>query len=219
MDLETARANMVEQQIRPWQVLDARVLDALRQVRREDFVPAAQHHLAFADAQIPLGDDAGAALLEPKVTARMVEALRLQPSHRALLIGAGSGYTAALIAALAAHVTAVEIDPKLLELAQRNLSRAGVDNAELQEGDAHAGWGDAESFDAVFISGSLHAIDDSWADALTAGGRLVGIEGNAPAMRVVLLTKSGDGEITRESLFETVAPRLQGAVEPQHFQF
>jgi len=218
MDLETARANMVEQQIRPWQVLDARVLEALREVRREDFVPAASRHLAFADVAVALGDGDDALMLEPKVTARMTEALRLRGAERVLLIGAGSGYTAALLAALAAQVTAVDIAPAMLAMARQNLSRAGVDNVELREGDAHAGWGEAESFDAIFVSGSLPVVDDAWAVALSLGGRLVGIEGDAPAMRVILLTKTADG-VTRESLFETVAPRLQGAHEAQAFEF
>lgn len=224
MDIETARANMVDQQIRPWRVLQPQTIDALRRIRREDFVPAAHRHLAFADAQIPLhdgdGDDADepAVMLEPKVTARMLEALNLGRADRVLLIGAGSGYTAALLAELAAHVTAVDIDPAMLELARRNLAAAGVDNVELQAGDAHAGWGAADSFDAIFISGSLPAVDDSWADALAGGGRLVSIEGHAPAMRVLRLTKTGDG-ITRESLFETVAPRLRGARAQPTFQF
>ncbi|MDD9811244.1 MAG: protein-L-isoaspartate O-methyltransferase [Gammaproteobacteria bacterium] len=244
MDLETARANMVEQQIRPWQVLEAQTLDALRRIRREDFVPPAHRHLAFADTQIPLQSaaptdgaaenaDERAVMLEPKVTARMAEALNLSRDDRALLIGAGGGYTAALLATLAAHVTAVDIDPALLRVAKRNLAAAGIDNVALQTGDAHAGWGAAESFDAIFISGSLPTVDDSWTDALTDGGRLVGIEGHAPAMRVLRLTKhgggggdgggDGDGDcratITRESLFETVAPRLRGAAEPARFQF
>jgi len=210
----------------------ARLPDALRRIRREDFVPAEHRHLAFADAQIPLCDGAGAAdaaaerpvMLEPKVTARMLEALNLGRGERALLIGAGSGYTAALLAALAAHVTAVDIDPAMLSMARRNLAAAGIDNVELAEGDAHAGWrgppGQPEQFDAIFISGSLPAVDDSWADALADGGRLVGIEGHAPAMRAVLLTKAGDGmSVRRESLFETVAPRLRGARERQTFQF
>jgi len=244
MDLETARANMVGQQIRPWQVLETQTLAALRRSRREDFVPPAHRHLAFADTQIPLQSAAAAAqnpdecavMLEPKVTARMAEALNLSRDDRALLIGAGGGYTAALLATLAAHVTAVDIDPELLRVAKRNLAAAGIDNVALQTGDAHAGWGAAESFDAIFISGSLPAIDDSWADALRDGGRLVGIEGHAPAMRALRLTKhggggdgdgdgggAGDGDgratITRESLFETVAPRLRGAAEPARFQF
>jgi len=158
-------------------------------------------------------------MLEPKVTARMVEALNLQPTDRVLLIGAGGGYTAALLAALAGQVTAVEIDAQLLASARRNLAAAGIENVALCEGDAHAGWGAPESFEAIFISASLPVVDDSWADALTGGGRLVSIEGDAPAMRVVLLTKTGAGVITRESLFETVAPRLRGADAPVVFEF
>lgn len=222
MDIETARTNMVDQQIRPWRVLQPQTIDALRRIRREDFVPAAHRHLAFADAQVPLtaagaaADDTAAVMLEPKVTARMLEALNLSRGDRALLIGAGSGYTAALLAALAAQVTAVDIDAEILSTARRNLATAGIANVTLETGDAHAGW--PGQFDAIFISGALLAIDDSWAEALADGGRLVGIEGHAPAMRAVLLTKAGDG-VTREALFETVAPRLRGAPAPRAFQF
>lgn len=220
MDIETARANMIEQQIRPWNVLQMQTLNALRQIRREDFVPPEYRHLAFADVQIPLGD--GEVMLEPKVSARMLEALALGGGEAALEIGAGSGYLTALLASLSAHVTAVEIAPSLLARARRNLAMAAIDNVTLELGDAHAGWGgrghERRQFDAILISGSLPLIGEAWHDALADGGRLVGIEGHLPAMSVVRLAKTAGG-ITRETLFETVAPRLRGVHEPPEFQF
>ncbi len=221
MDYETARANMIEQQIRPWNVLAMQTLNALKRIRREDFVPAEHRELAFADVQIPLGD--GEVMLEPKVSARMLEALALGADDVVLDVGTGSGYLAALLAAVSAHVTTVELNARLFAEAQRNLAVAANLDAELaavaqQSGDAHAGWGQPGQFDAILISGSLPEITDPWATALADGGRLVGIEGHLPAMRVVRLSKTGD-DITRESLFETAAPRLRNVVETVEFIF
>ena len=225
MDIETARANMIEQQIRPWNVLEMQTLNALRQIRREDFVPDECRHLAFADVQIPLtpssgdgGGGGGEVMLEPKVGARMLEALALGADDTVLEIGAGSGYLVALLAAVSAHVTAVEIDAQLLARARRNLAMAAIDNVTLELGDAHAGWSSTKPFDAILISGSLPKITDAWADALAVGGRLTGIEGHPPAMTVVRWVKTGDS-VVRETLFETVAPRLRNVVEKPEFQF
>jgi len=209
---------MIEQQIRPWRVLETQTLDALRRIRREHFVPAQYRHLAFADVQIPLDGGAGEVMLEPKVGARMLEALSLGGGDRVLGVGAGSGYLVALLASLSAHVTAVEINPQLLALARRNLAAAAIDNVTLQSGDAHAGWGEPGQFDAILISGSLPALTEAWPAALTDGGRLVGIEGQAPAMTAVQLVKDG-GRVLRETLFETVVPRLRNVSEPDSFQF
>lgn len=215
-DTETARANMIEQQIRPWNVLATQTLNALSQIRREDFVPHEYRELAFADVQIPLGDDE--VMLEPKVSARMLEALELGDDDKVLDVGSGSGYLAALLASVSAHVTSVEINARLHEMARRNLDTAAIDNVTLQSGDAHAGWGEPSTFDAILISGSLPEITDAWVSALADGGRLVGIEGDMPIMRVVRLTKNGD-RVTRKSLFDTVAPRLRNVVETVEFEF
>ena len=235
MDSETAcanmRANMIEQQIRPWNVLAMQTLHALKQIRREDFVPAEHRELAFADVRIPLGG--GEVMFEPKVSARMVESLGLGADDRVLEVGTGSGWVTALLASLCAQVTSVEIDQKLLAGARRNLAKAGIKNVTLENGDAHAGWGAAVPFDAILINGSLPSIIDApdhateatasnpsnpWSIALADGGRLVGIEGHSPAMQVVRLTKN-NGSVTRESLFETVAPRLRNISEPAQFVF
>ncbi|MGR3985352.1 MAG: protein-L-isoaspartate O-methyltransferase [Gammaproteobacteria bacterium] len=216
MDIETARDNMITRQIRPWNVLAEQTLDALRQVRREDFVPAEHRHLAFADVRIPLGR--GEVMPEPKVDARMMEALELRGGEDALLAGASSGYLAALLAVVCARVRVVEEDERLLELARGNLQRAGVGNVTLQAGDAHDGWGAPGEFDAIALSRSLPKIGDNWAGALADGGRLVGIEGKLPAMEAVRLRKRGR-KIARESLFETTAPRFRNAAERQEFKF
>ncbi|MGR3913454.1 MAG: protein-L-isoaspartate O-methyltransferase [Gammaproteobacteria bacterium] len=216
MDIEAARDNMIARQIRPWNVLTEQTLAALRHVRREEFVPAGQRHLAFADVRIPLGR--GEVMPEPKVDARMMEALELRGGECALAAGAGSGYLAALLASVCARVCVVEEDARLLELARGNLRRAGIGNVTLHAGDAHAGWGAPGEFDAIVLSRSLPNISDAWAGALADGGRLVGIEGQLPAMQVVRLQKCGR-QVTRKSLFETVAPRFQGVVEEEAFEF
>ena len=222
MDLESARSNMIEQQIRPWNVLAVATLEALATVRREAFVPPDYRDLAFADIQIPLGD--GEVMLEPKVSARMVESLALGDADRVLEIGTGSGYVTALLATLCGQVVSVEINEKLRDMARQNLADTGVKNIELQLGDAHAGWNNSATFDAIFIGGSLPEIADvndeenAWLNALKDGGRLVGIEGDLPAMTVVLLHKTAAG-VTRETLFETVAPRLRNVKEAAQFVF
>ena len=217
MDSETARDDMIARQIRPWNVLTERTLGALRRVRREEFVPEKHRDLAFADAQIPLGN--GEMMPEPKVDARMMEELKLRGGERALLAGAGGGYLAALLAEVCAHVHVVEEDAHLLEFARENLRRAGAKNVTLEGGDAHAGWGGDGEFDAVALARSLPKIGDEWTRALAGGGRLVGVEGELPAMEAVRLHKHEDGRIVRESLFETVAPRFRRARQEQKFEF
>ena len=215
--MEIARANMIAQQIRPWHVLDARILHALATVPREIFAPAEHRRLAFADAQIPLGG--GEVMFEPKISARLVQSLNLRATDNALLIGACSGYLAALLAAMCAQVTAVEIDARRLAQARQNLARAGANNVALHNGDAHDGWGAPGEFDAILIGGSFARIPDSWLTPLAPGGRLVGIEGHAPAMRAVRIIKTDDEHSQRTALFEMIAPRLRGAADNIAFKF
>jgi len=216
MDYEAARSNMIEQQIRPWNVLEVQTLNALNTIRREDFVPAAQRDLAFADVQLPLGD--GEVMLEPKVSARMMEALHLSASDQVLEIGTGSGYLTALIATVCCNVASVEINPGFIEQAERNLGASGITNYQIIEDDAHDGWGENDSFDVILVSGSVSTINNGFLAPLRDGGRLVGIEGNAPAMQAVIYHKS-DGNVTRRSLFETWAPRLKNAEDKPEFVF
>ncbi len=216
MDFEVARANMIDQQIRPWNVLDLQTLHALESVRREDFVPEAYRDLAFADVQIPLGG--GEVMLEPKVSARMMESLQLTTNDKVLEVGTGTGYLTAVLSQACAHVTSVEINPALLDQAQRNLGMAGVSNVILEQGDAHDGWGTGGEYDAIVVNGSMARISDGLLAGLANHGRLVGIEGHSPAMRVVLYQRT-DGGLAYRSLFETEAPRLKNAEDSPEFEF
>lgn len=224
MDLETARNNMIEQQIRAWNVLEMQTLNALGEIRREDFVPEQYRDLAFADVQIPLGE--GDVMLEPKVSARMVESLGLEPGHRVLEIGTGSGYVTALLALLSAHVTSLDIRADLSGQAGRNLAMAAIDNVELVVGDCFQ-WckdnvpgptgednGDP-GFDRMLVTGSCPELDDSLCRMIKPDGKLVAIVGHDPAMQVVV--RDGGGETT--SLFETSAPRLHNVVDTPVFNF
>lgn len=221
MDVEHARFNMIEQQIRPWDVLDPTVLQALGRLKREDFVPPQHRAMAFVDTRIPLRDgaDASACMLEPRVEARLAQELRLHDTDRVLEIGTGSGYMAALLAALAADVTSLEIDAGLALIAERNLSLAGVGNARVVHADGARGWPPRAPYDAIVLSGSVAEVPTALLEQLKPGGRLVAVVGQMPIMRARLYTRSASGAWAHEDLFDTVAPRLQGFPEPSHFRF
>ena len=219
MNIEQARFNMIEQQIRPWEVLDQSVLSLLSIVKREDFVPPAMRALAFVDTQVPLPH--GRSMLEPKVEARVLQELAVQRHERVLEIGAGSGYMAALLAHKAQHVTTVEIDPELARFAGDNLRRARVMNVRVVEGDASAGLIVDGPFDVIVLSGSVAEVPRALLGQLKPGGRLSAIVGQLPMMHAVLVTRGADegaGHSTVE-LFDTVAPRLIGFGEPSRFTF
>lgn len=217
MNFEQARFNMIEQQIRPWNVLDPTVLKLLSIVRREDFVPDAQRELAFADLEIPLGTKPGQTMLAPKIEARMLQELALKVTDTVLEIGSGSGYMAALLAAKAEFVYSVDIDPALVELARRNLTRAGVANVSVDLGDAAQGWPLYAPYDAIVVSASMPVLPEALLRQLKIGGRLVAIVGEAPAMQVQLVTRSEENAFTTNVVFETVAAPLINA--PQHEKF
>ena len=221
MNIELARFNMIEQQIRPWDVLDAGVLELLGVVRREDFVPPAYRALAFVDTEVPLPSPTGAlqSMLAPKVEARMLQELAVHKHERVLEIGTGSGFMAALLAHKAQHVTTLEINPELADTARRNLERAGVMNATVLVADGVAGHPADAPFDVIVLSGSVFEVPDAVLDQLKPGGRLGAIVGTLPVMRAVLVTRGADGGLTRQVLFDTVAPRLQGFGEPSRFSF
>jgi protein-L-isoaspartate(D-aspartate) O-methyltransferase len=216
MNLEQARYNMIEQQIRPWDVLDTRVLDLLKQVRREQFVPAAAKALAFVDTEIPLGN--GAAMWQPKLEARALQALNLKPTDSVLEVGTGSGYFTALLARMAGQVTSVEIDPELSAAAARNLAAHHVDNVTLQVGDAAQHWGEAE-YDVIVLTGSVPMLPEAYKNQLKAGGRLFAIVGDAPAMQARLITRVGADKFGNSILFETAVAPLKNAQQPQRFVF
>jgi protein-L-isoaspartate(D-aspartate) O-methyltransferase len=217
MDTEQARFNMIEQQIRTWEVLDPAVLELLGVVRREDFVPPEYRALAFVDTEVPLPN--GQSMLAPKVEARLLQELGVRRHERVLEVGAGSGYMAALLAHGTQHVTTLEIDPELARLARDNLRRAWVMNVSVVEADASKKAVDDGPFDVVVLSGSVAEVPPLLLDQLKPGGRLVAIVGQLPIMRAVLVTRTGEQGFSRIELFDTVAPRLQGFGEPTRFVF
>ena len=214
-NMEQARFNMVEQQIRPWDVLDIRVLDLLSKVKREQFVPPANREMVFMDIEIPLGH--GASMWLPKVEARAVQALQLNPKDRVLEIGSGSGYLTALMSNLAEHVTSVEIVPELLAFAEKNLAAQRISNVTLAQGDAAQGW--PGEYDAIVLTGSVPVLPESFQNSLKPGGRLFAIVGDAPAMQARLITCVMPGVFESVTLFETVVAPLQNALQPERFVF
>lgn len=217
MNIEQARFNMIEQQIRPWEVLDASVLSLLSLLRREDFVPPAHRALAFMDLEVPLPE--GQCMLAPKVEARLLQELALHKHERVLEVGAGSGYMAALLAHQSQHVITLEKRVVLAKLATDNLRRAGVFNAEVRQADGTGGLPGEAPFDAIVLSGSVAEVPRALLDQLKVGGRLVAIEGDEPVMPAVLYTRRSADGWQRVELFDTVAPRLEGYPEPSRFSF
>ena len=221
MNVEQARFNMIEQQIRPWDVLEPSVLGLLARVRREDFVPDAHEALAFVDTPVPLieGSPQGTCMLEPRVEARMLQELRLQPSDRVLEVGTGSGFMACLLAGLAGDVTSLEIRAELAAQARENLRQAGVDNARVLHADGSTGHAQGGPFDAIVLSGSVAEVPAALLQQLKVGGRLLAIVGQQPIMRARLFTRSADNAFSHVDLFDTVAPRLLNFPEPSRFKF
>jgi protein-L-isoaspartate(D-aspartate) O-methyltransferase len=219
-EVEQARFNMIEQQIRPWDVLDQRVLQALFEVRRERFVPAPMQGLAFSDVEIPLiinAVDTRETMLTPKVEARLAQELQLKPTDCILEIGTGSGYQAALLAQLAQQVTSIEVDSRLAAFALQNLQRNHVDNVKVETGDAHAGWGTTE-YDAILVTGSVPVVPDALKYQLRIGGRLVVVVGQQPVMTACRITRTSAASFDTTGLFDTVIKPLRGAAIPQ-FKF
>ncbi len=217
MDLERARLNMVESQIRTWDVLDDRVLEAVRLVRREAFVPDAHRGIAFADLEIPLGH--GEVMLTPKLEARLLQELSLTGAERVLEVGTGSGYMTALLARFSAHVVSVDIHADFLERAATRLAAEGITNITLEHGNAAAGWAARAPFDAIVLTGSVPVLPAPLVDQLRAGGRLIAVVGEAPAMTAWLCSRLADGQTTRNGLFDTCIAPLVGAPQPERFVF
>ena len=207
MDFEQARFNMIEQQIRPWDVLDLDVLETLMAVKREHFVPEACRNLAFADIAVPL--PGGAAMLEPKLEAKVLQAVAPKKTDKVLEIGAGSGYMAALLAAHADWVRSIEIDPALASFAAANLARAGIENVIVEEGDGATGWPERGPYDVIVVSAGLSAVPTELLSQLKRGGRLFVFIGAAPVMSGRLVTCTGEGQYSTEDLFETLVPALR----------
>jgi protein-L-isoaspartate(D-aspartate) O-methyltransferase len=217
MNVEQARFNMIEQQIRPWDVLDTSVLGLLSAVRREDFVPAAHQAQAFTDLELPLGN--GRSLLAPRVEARLVQDLNLSKRDTVLLVGAATGYVAALLAHKAQRVIGLEADAALAAVARNNLRKGGVNNAEIVQADGSQGFAAQAPFDAILLAGSVAQVPQTLLDQIKVGGRLLAIVGDEPVMQATLFTRVAEGQFTRQELFDTVANRLPGFPEPSKFQF
>jgi protein-L-isoaspartate(D-aspartate) O-methyltransferase len=225
VDLENARFNMIEQQIRPWDVLDTSVLELLSVVRREDFTPLAHKALAFVDMLIPLKDPAdealqrGQCMLEPKVEARILQEVGVLKHETVLEIGAGSGYMAALLAHRAQRVVSLEINPELARTARGNLQRAGIYNAEVREADGAQGILAEAPFDVIVLSGSVAQVPQALLAQLKVGGRLAAIVGDDPVMRATIVTRVGDNDWRTVQPWDTLAPRLMNFPEPSPFVF
>ena len=224
-DFDQARFNMIEQQIRPWEVLDAQVLALLGEIKREEFVPEGYETLALMDMEIPLvpqGTD-GQCMLAPRVEARTLQELALQPTDKVLEIGTGSGYMAALMASQAAHVTTLEIDPTLARRARARLERLGITNVEVKEADAakqfFAACSAGAPYDAIVLSGSVAEVPEVLLDMLKTGGRLFAVVGDGPIMRATIIRSVGPARFHTEQPWDTVVPRLLNFPRPSTFRF
>ena len=208
---------MVEQQIRPWQVLDPAVLHTLQHIARELFVPAAYQALAYTDTEIPLGH--GQAMVAPRIDARLMHDVALKPTDKVLEIGTGSGYLTALLADRSHHVVSLEINPELHARALTNLQGAGISNVDLRMADGSAGASDAGPFDAIVLGGSVYEVSQALLDQLKVGGRLIAIVGEEPVMQATLYTRTSASAWDHKALWDTTAPRLLGFKQPSRFTF
>lgn len=217
MNLEQARFNMIEQQIRPWDVLDQRVLDLIKEVPREQFVPERFRRLAFSDTRIPL--DHGEVMMSPKVEARMLQALRVRSDDTALEIGTGSGYVTALLGKLARQVHTVDIHGSFIDQARGKIEQIGIENVTLTSGDGTKGLAGSAPYDVIAVTGSVPILDEALQRQLAVGGRLFVIVGESPVMEARLIIKVDDNRWATECLFETDLPPLIGAPKPESFVF
>ena len=214
---EQARFNMIEQQIRTWEVLDPVVLDLLKKIPREDFVAPQSVGLAFADLELPIGH--GQLMLSPKMEGRIIQALEIKKTDKVLEIGTGSGYLTALLAALADQVYSVELVAELSQNAQKRLSQHNIQNVTLEIGDAANGWPAHAPYDVIVFTGSLPVAPDSVQQSLAIGGRMFVVVGEAPVMQATMIQRIAADTFKRDVLFETCLPALVNAPQPERFQF
>ena len=217
MNFEQTRLNMIEQQIRPWDVLDQKVLDLIARIHREDFIPEEYRQLALADVQLPLLHDQ--CTMTPKLEARILQALDIRVDDKVLEIGTGCAYMTALLAASSRRVISVDIYPEFTELAAAKLARYDMHNVTLVTGDAARGWSKHSPYDVIVVTGSVPVLDPCFQEQLNEGGRLFVIVGASPVMEAMLLTRINALEWNREILFETDLPPLVGAQKPENFRF
>jgi protein-L-isoaspartate(D-aspartate) O-methyltransferase len=217
MNLEQARYNMVEQQIRTWEVLDPRILELVARARREDYVPVAFRRLAFADMNIPL--EHGQVMMQPKVEARLLQGLDIKPGERILEIGTGSGFLTSLLASLGQHVYSVDLFPDFSRAALEQLAQHGHKNVTLEVGDAATGWDRHAPYDVIVLTGSVPVLPEAFKASLAPGGRLFAVVGTSPVMEALVVTRIGSGGYAERSLFETDLPALVNAHAPVRFEF
>ena len=216
-DVERARFNMVEQQIRTWEVLDQNVLDLLFRVKREEFVPPQYRSLAFVDMEIPLGN--GEKMLHPKLEARMLQELMLKKTDRVLEVGTGSGYMTALLASVSEHVYSVDVIAEFTQAAASKLAARDIRNVTLEAGDAARGWNARAPYDAIVLTGSTPLLPKAFQENLKPGGRLLAVVGEAPVMEARLITKISGDAYSSVVLFETCIASLKNALQPERFVF
>ncbi len=216
-NIEQARSNMIEQQIRPAEVLDPRVLETISETPREAFVPENYQDLAFSDINVNIGHDQQ--MMKPIMEARILQALNIQPGDKILEIGTGTGYLTALLAKLGGYVESVEIEPEILNQAKNKLDKLGIKNVTLVQGDASQGWNQNESYDVIAITGSFPILPESFQKQLTVGGRMAVIVGQSPVMEALLITRAAEDQWVTKALFETDFPALHNVEQPQAFIF
>lgn len=216
-DIEQARFNMIEQQIRTWEVLDSVVLDLLKEVPREAFVPKEYAGLAFADLEIPIGH--GQMMLSPKMEGRILQALQIKPTDKVLEIGTGSGYLTSLMAKLAKEVISVELNPALAKVAQQRITAHGLTNVTVTVGDAARGWPASAPYDVIVFTGSLPVMPEQVQQQLTMGGRMFVVVGEAPVMEATMVQRIAADSFKHDVLFETCLPSLDNAPQPERFHF
>ena len=217
MNFDQARQNMVENQVRPWEVLDARVLEVLGRLHREDFVAPEHRNLAFADLSLPLGH--GEVMMKPVIEGRVLQALDLKPNEQVLEIGTGAGFLTACMASLASHVTSVDMHADFTAAARTRLEQAGIANVTLETGEAVNEWQPNGQFDALVVTGAVYQIPQRFLSWLRPGGRMLVVRGESPAQHVLLLVHEGNGRYREEGLFETDLPYLAHAAPPRRFVF
>lgn len=217
MNIEEARFNMIEQQIRPWDVLDDKVLNVISSTPRENFVPEAYRALAFSDISVPLAH--GQVMMPPRLEGRLLQTLSIKPDDRILEIGTGSGYLTACLSRSGGSVVSIDLYDDFIQQAQARLEQHDIHNVRLVQGDAASGWDADSGFDAIAVTGSLPVLHRGFHALLNPGGRLFVIVGKPPIMQALLITRTGDQEWSEESLFEVSVPPLENAPAPSTFRF
>ncbi len=217
LNLEHARNNMIQQQLRPWDIFDDDVLNAMQSIAREDYVPMEYRQLAYADMEIPISSSE--TMLYPRIEGRMLQALNVQPDDDALVIGTGSGYLTAVMSTLANRVTSIEVDSELAESAQQRLKQHKIENVSIVVGDATRGLDDYAPYDVIAITGSMTEVPHLILENLRVGGRLFAVTGRAPAMQAVLITRINANEWESEYLFDTELAPLENGMQPAPFSF